>query len=485
VGGGLTGSTLLDEVADLVEYPAVVAGSFPDEFLRLPEEVLTTTMIHHQHYFPVVDAEETLLPVFLAVTNIEVDEPHRIAVNAERVLVARLRDARFFWESDRGRPLESRLERLDTLQFHRTLGSYRAKADRLERLAAWIVTSVFERPALADAARRAGRLAKVDLTTDMVREFTELQGTMGGIYAREEGAPDEVWRAIYHHYLPVAPEPGAPPAAEQLGRAAATWAAVSLADKLDSIVGLFSAGERPTGTRDPFGMRRQLQGALRVLVELPELTGLAPTVQWQTLVAEASSALAVDPAPFAADLQSFAADRLRHLFSLRGFRAEEIEAALFSLDPPAAPLTARRRLEALREHRGSTEFQALAALFKRVRNLAREISPEPQASYPDGFDRGRLSDPAERQLLAAYDAVAPRIRAATAAGDYRSAVSLAAGLRPQVDEFFARVFVMADDDQLRRARLMLLVHLRDLVLEVGDIAHLSTDVPATAAERAG
>ena len=186
---------LLHEVADLVEYPSVVAGVFPPEFLALPDEVLTTTMIHHQHYFPVLDDQQKLLPAFLAVTNIEVEQPQKIAINAERVLTARLRDARFFWDADRRTPLEAKLARLDTLLFHKALGSYAAKAERLERLARWIVTEAFGgTPAQADDAGTAGRLAKADLTTDMVREFTELQGVMGGIYAREDGSSDGVWK---------------------------------------------------------------------------------------------------------------------------------------------------------------------------------------------------------------------------------------------------------------------------------------------------
>ena len=271
---------LLDEVPDLVEWPAVVAGTFPAEFLALPEEVLTTTMIHHQHYFPVVDDHGKLKAAFLAVTNVEVERPELISRNSERVLTARLRDAQFFWNADRKVPLESRIARLDTILFHKKLGSYKAKAERVERLAEWVAREALAQPADAADAAMAGRLCKADLGTDLVREFTELQGTMGGIYAREEGLPEAVWKAIYYHYLPVAVEPDAPPTRAQLGAGAITWAAVSIADKLDTLVGLFSAGERPTGSRDPYGLRRQAHGLFRTLVDLPELTGLTvrPTV---------------------------------------------------------------------------------------------------------------------------------------------------------------------------------------------------------------
>src|SRR5690606_16146687 len=236
VSGHAQAEALLEEVPDLVEFPSVVGGAFSAEFLSLPEEVLTTTLIRHQHFFPVVGMNGRLMPAFLAVTNTQPTNERAIATNAERVVTARLRDARFFWDADRQVGLEARLERLETLLFHEALGSYRRKARRIEALAGWIAAEVLWRPDLADAARRAGRLAKADLATEMVGEFAELQGTMGGIYAREAGEPEAVWKAIYHHYLPVAVERTAPPAADALGEAGAAWAAVALADKLDTLV---------------------------------------------------------------------------------------------------------------------------------------------------------------------------------------------------------------------------------------------------------
>src|SRR6185436_4345328 len=323
LGGRVSGlvaahSSLLQEVPDLVEYPSVVAGHFPVEFLQLPEEVLTTTMIHHQHYFPVVDEEGKLKPAFLAVTNMQSEKPEIIARNSERVLTARPRDARFFWDADRKATLESRVERLGTILFHKKLGSYREKATRVASLAAFIAGDVFGQPGAVADAERAGRLCKADLATDMVRELTELQGTMGGIYAREEGQPEQVWKAIYYHYLPIGVEADAPPSRNQLGHAAVSWAAVSLADRLDSVVGMFIAGERPTGSRDPLGLRRQAQGAVKILADLPELTGISATVTLGPLLARAAE-------PFggykdaAALLATFMADRLAYLLTERGF----------------------------------------------------------------------------------------------------------------------------------------------------------------------
>jgi glycyl-tRNA synthetase beta chain len=242
-------ASLIEEVADLVEYPAVVAGFFDAGFLVLPGEVLATTLVHHQHWFPVVTDQGRLKEAFLAVVNTQPADERVIAKNAERVVAARLRDAKFFWEADRAQTLESRLERLHTVAFHKKLGSYRDKAERIEKLAAWIASDVLARPEIAAHAAIAARLAKADLTTDMVYEFPELQGTMGGIYAREEGQPEAVWKSIYFHYLPLGVEADAAPARAQLGEAAAVWAAVSLADKLDTVVGLTNAGEKATGSR--------------------------------------------------------------------------------------------------------------------------------------------------------------------------------------------------------------------------------------------
>src|SRR5688500_16913843 len=265
---------LLDEVADLVEFPGVVAGFFDRAFLELPKEVLATTLVHHQHYFPVLSDTGEVKEAFLAVVNTQPKDERLIAKNAERVVAARLRDARFFWESDRRIRLESRLERLHTVLFHKKLGSYRDKAERIERLAGWIAAEVFGEPEAAAPAALAARLAKADLTTDMVFECPELKGTMGGVYAREEGHPEPVWKAIYHQYLPVGVEADAAPSRSDLGAAAVSWAALSLADKLDTVTGLVHAGERATGSRDPFGLRRQMHGIVRILMDLPELTGV-------------------------------------------------------------------------------------------------------------------------------------------------------------------------------------------------------------------
>ncbi len=461
-------SSLLQEVPDLVEYPSVVAGHIPVEFLKLPEEVLTTTMIHHQHYFPVVDEEGRLKPAFLAVTNMQAERPEIIARNSERVLTARLRDARFFWDEDRKSTLASRIDRLSTILFHKKLGSYRQKADRIAALAAWIAEEAFGRPDASAHAEQAARLCKADLATDMVRELTELQGTMGGIYAREEGLPEEIWKAIYFHYLPVGVEADAPPSRQQLGAAAVTWAAVALADKLDSVVGMFWAGERPTGGRDPLGLRRQAQGAVKILVDLPDLAGLENRLPLGRLLEQAALPFGGFGESEAAVL-SFMGDRLSHLLEQRGFDIRSVRAVTHGGPATISPLEALRKLEALSQMSGSESLRGVATLLKRVKNISKGV-PSPTA-----LDTTLLAEPAERALVSALQAGESNIRAAASRGDYRDAFTGIAALQAPVAKFFDDVLVMADDERLRAARLGLVSALRGLILDIADISEIVTD----------
>jgi len=466
-------AALLQEVPDLVEYPSVVAGAFDREFLSLPEEVLTTTMIHHQHFFPLVDQAGKLLPAFLAVINIVPDDPQPIARNAERVLTARLRDARFFWESDRSVPLEGRLDRLSTVLFHKAVGSYRQKAERIETLAGWIAETALGRPNAAEHARTAARLAKADLATDMVRELTELQGTMGGIYARAEGLPEPVWKAIYYQYLPAGLEPNAPPTRNDLATGGVTWAAVSLADKLDTLVGLFGAGERPTGSRDPFGLRRQAHGVFKILVDLPEVVGLEARPSIGALLAAASGTGLARPDPA---LHEFLLERLRYVLEQRGFDVRNVRA----VTPAAAvaeirPLDALRKLQVLPEFTGSPEFRQLATAFKRVQNIARELpDAEFERAETGASDlRGALREPAELGLFDEMEQRRAAIEHAVASGTaFRAALVAAAGIGPAVDRFFTDVFVMVDDAQLKQARLRLMKRLERLILQIADISEI-------------
>ncbi len=481
VATALVGQSLLQEVPDLVEYPFVLSGRFADEFLRLPSEVLATTMIHHQHFFPVLSDEGRLLPVFLAVLNCEPEKPEVVSRNLERVLTARLRDARFFWDADRQQPLDGFVDRLDTVLFHKKLGSYRAKADRVAKLAEWICRETFGRPDEAAAAAEAGRLCKADLATDMVRELTELQGTMGGIYAREDGHPEAVWKAIYHHYLPLGVEADAPPTRAQLGDAAITWAAVSLADKLDTLVGMFAAGERPTGSRDPFGLRRAAQGVVRILVDLPELTGLDLQVTLGQLVAGAEPPFAdlieADRFACASALWAFLTERVRYVLEQRGHDVRNVRAVTHGDLQHVSPLVARRKLDVLADLAPTDDFRTLAAVFKRVRNIVGKNVPvtPSMASLDESGEPldGVLVEPAERALWAEYERRRPIIEAAAARGTaFREAFVEAARFGPSVATFFDDVMVMADDPRLREARLRLMWKLERLILQLADVSEI-------------
>lgn len=469
-------STLDAEAPDLVEQPAVVAGTFPREFLALPDEVLSTTMVHHQHYFPVVDADGRLAAHFLAVTNTPGGDPARdarIAGNSERVLTARLRDARFFWDADRARRLDDRLDRLDTLVFHKRLGSYRAKSERVAALAGRFAAEVLGRPDAAAGARRAAELSKADLATDMVGEFPELQGVMGGVYAREQGEPEAVWKAVYHHYLPIGVGADDPPPRDALGAAAVTWAAVALADKVDTVAGLFAAGEKPTGSRDPLGIRRQAQGLLRILVDLPELTALDVRVAVGQILGPARGMHAQDGGARSGPVD-FLLERLRYLLEERGFDRRNVRAVTHLPLDAIRPLDARRKLEVLPEFTDTADFRTLAALFKRVRNIARELG---DGGAPDEPFETALREPAERALLADLTARRSVIDAAVETGaGFREAFAAAAALGPAVDRFFLDVFVMADDPAIRRARLLLLHRVEQVILRLADVSEI---VPET------
>ena len=452
---------LVEEVPDLIEYPTVVAGSFSPSFLELPAEVLTTTLIHHQHYFPVTDSSGRLLPHFLAVTNTQAGNDRAIATNAERVVTARLRDARFFWDSDRtfaaakdeaatdaaAKGLEARLPRLETVLFHKALGSYGEKAKRVEALARWIAKDVLkESDPIVEYAARAARLCKADLATDMVGEFPELQGVMGGVYARAAGEPDEVWKAIYHHYAPVGVEADAPPTAAQLGAAKSTWAAVSLADKLDTLIGLFKAGEKPTGSRDPFGMRRAAQGVMKVLADMDTL-GL-PMVDPRVLLRQAAENMG---GADTAAVSEFLEERWVHLLEKRGFG----RVARVVKQDWTSPVTGLRKADALTQElaRAGSELPALAELYKRVCNITKGVEPTRELAEI----RTHLKEPAE---LALADAMA-------AAGDDF------VKLRAPVAKFFEDVMVMVDDAALKDARLGMLARLRVAIQQgVGDLSQL-------------
>jgi glycyl-tRNA synthetase beta chain len=464
------GSDLLHEVPDLVEYPSVIAGTFAHEFLELPEEVLTTTLIHHQHYFPVEGEDGKLKNAFLAVINTEPDNERTIARNAERVVTARLRDARFFWEADRKTTLESRIERLGTLLFHKKLGTYKEKAERIEKLAQLVAAQVLGADdATAQMAGQAARLAKADLTTDMVREFTELQGTMGGIYARADGLPEEVWKAIYFHYLPHGVEADAPPTKAQLGKASVTWAAVSLADKLDTLVGMFAAGEKPTGSRDPYGLRRAAQGVVKILADLSVKSRSHPLRELLALASAGFETLSPMEG-WRATYNEFMRERVLHLLERRGFDPQE---ALAVAEHWENPELAVQRVQAVAKYRGSSDFKAMAALFKRIKNITKDADGLASQTFEEL--KSKLKEPAELVLADEIATRSPAIQEALLKSRFDDVMKEIVSFREPVDRFFADVMVMTDDPVLRATRLAYLVRLRQQILLFADPSAIVQD----------
>ena len=447
----------IDLVAQLVEWPGVVLGTYPEEFLALPDEVRHTVLIHHQHYLPLEGK-----PSFIAVTNMGSDPHGYIQKGSERVVAARLRDAKFFWDEDMARPLEERRDELEGVLFHKKLGSYRRKVERMLPLAEWIAQRCHVREI---SVRRAIELSKCDLLTSMVREFPELQGIMGGIYSREQGECDEVWKAIYSHYYPLG-----------FGEAEMfplnrEGVVVSLTDKLDLLTSMFSVGTLPTGSRDPFGLRRAALGVIRLLLESEKRLNFPIEVSLETLLTEAYRNVGK---PYnevnldaQAKLREFFIERLRYIFE-RDFRYDEVN-AVFSIGALNLPVTDLRcRLEAIRSLRGSENFAALSIACKRVRNILGEQSPI-------AVDPKLLVETEEEELYRALRNVSPRANLEIQRREYEIALKTLSTIRPQVDQFFEKVLVRTEDKAIRSNRLALLNLLYTLFNRVADLSEITAD----------
>lgn len=443
-------------LANLVEWPGGVVGRYPEEFSSLPEEIRNTVLIHHQKYIPLRQTA-----AFLAVTNMPGDPKQYIRKGSERVVVARLRDAKFFWDEDLKRPLDSRRQDLEGVLFHGVLGSYARKVDRLRDLA----TELSSLCGIAEqAVTRAATLAKCDLTTGMVGEFPELQGIVGGLYAREQGESEDVWKAVYGHYRPLGLGD------EEDFPLNAAGVLLSLADKLDTLAGLFWAGEVPSGSRDPFALRRAAQGVIRLLLEAGPRLGMELALSPEELLERTFERVEQQQGRRAKDprakklLEEFFAERLRFVFQ-REFRYDEVN-AVFALGPLTfPPEELRRRLTALATLRGSEDFEALSVAFKRVRNILSGGSPgevDPQA----------FREEAERHLWAAFRKVEPKTAELIAGGEYVKALRELSRLRPQVDAFFDKVLVMDPDVKLRENRLALLHAMQSAFTRVADLSEI-------------
>jgi glycyl-tRNA synthetase beta chain len=471
-GAGEAGDPdLLEEVTHLVEWPTVIAGEFDAAYLSLPTEILVTAMRHHQRYFSLIAPGGRLLNRFLAVINGPADTTGAIRRGNEWVLRARLADARFFWEEDRKTPLAPLAPRLERVTFHERLGSYARKVERMVRLAE-VVGGAFEgarRKPDRRALLEAVRLSKVDLTTRMVKEFPELEGLVGGLYARADGLPAAVADAIYGHYLPRAPEDPLPATPE--------GAVLSLVDRLDTQAGIFRLGIVPTGSRDPYGLRRSVHGACRILIETGVHVSLTDLIERALDGYEGEHAPA-DGAPRAqarAALLEFYRARLQHLGEGAGLRQDSVRAALqASIDDPC---DARLRMQALDAIRSEAGFESLARAHKRIKNIVRD--------QPAGaFDARRLRDAAEKELHRALEASRPAIEAAVSRHEPLEALRQIARLRPALDAFFEEVMVLAEDRSLRDNRLALLQSIAALFLRVGDFSEIVVEgEPAGTAAR--
>lgn len=450
-GRAVIDDDLLDEVTALVEWPVPVLGGIEARYLELPAEVLITTIQNNQKYFPVKDAQGRLLPYFITFSNLDSTRSDTVREGNERVVRPRLADAEFFWNLDRRRTLESRVEELGQVTFQKTLGSLLDKNERVRHLAQIIAERLGFDGAAAD---RAARLAKADLLTAMVGEFPELQGIMGRYYALAEGEPVAIAMAIEEQYLPRV-SGGALPETD-------TGRVLALAEKLDTLAGIFSAGLIPTGDKDPYALRRAALGAIRIIIE----SGLELDVPELLDAALGQFRHAFDAGKTRELVHNFMLERLRGYCLDRGYRPDEFEAVLAVW--PASLVDFERRLGAVRAFRHLPEAESLAAANKRIRNILRKAGEAVVANVDDAG----LSEPAEKALLEAVRDARESTLPMLQQGDYAAALRRLAQLRACVDGFFDTVMVMAEDAALRRNRLGLLAIVEGLFLDIADISRL-------------
>ncbi|EHS7465529.1 glycine--tRNA ligase subunit beta [Vibrio cholerae] len=441
---------LVEEVTSLVEWPVVMTAKFEEKFLKVPAEALVYTMKGDQKYFPVYDASKKLLPNFIFVSNIESKEPRHIVEGNEKVVRPRLADAEFFFNTDRKRPLVDRLPLLENAIFQQQLGTIKDKTDRITELAGYIAEQI---GADVEKSKRAGLLAKCDLMTSMVFEFTDTQGVMGMHYARHDGEAEEVAIALNEQYMPRF-------AGDELPSRGVS-AAVAMADKLDTIVGIFGIGQAPKGS-DPFALRRASLGVLRILVEYGYQLDLVD------LIAKAKSLFGnrLTNANVEQEVIEFMLGRFPTWYQDAGFSIDIIQAVLAR--NPTKPADFDQRVKAVSHFRALEEAEALAAANKRVGNILAKYDGE----LGEEIDLALLQEDAEKALAEAVEIMAEALEPAFATGNYQEALSKLAGLRAPVDAFFDNVMVMADDEALKKNRLTLLNKLRNLFLQIADISLL-------------
>ncbi|OBS09381.1 glycine--tRNA ligase subunit beta [Acidihalobacter prosperus] len=452
-GRAMLDEDLLDEVTALVEWPVAVAGSFEARFLDVPHEALITTMIDNQRYFPVIGADGRLMAHFITVANLESRDEDQVRIGNERVIRPRLHDAEFFWQQDRRQPLAARREALKGMVFQKQLGTLYDKSERLAVLAGAIASRLGADPA---QGRRAGELAKCDLVTGMVFEFTELQGVMGRHYAQHDGEPAAVAQALADQYRPAHAGDDLPEGS--IGQA------LALAEKLDTLVGIFAIGQRPSGTKDPFALRRSALGVVRILME----RDLALDLRELLVLAAEGLAGQVDAAGAVEAVFDYVMERLTAYYAERDIPGDVVEAVLACRPTRLTDLD--RRVQAVQAFRALPEAESLAAANKRIRNLLRQAGDDAGAAVA----QAQLTEAAERALFEALTAAEAETAPLFERGDYGQALARLAGLRMPVDAFFDAVMVMAEDAGVRRNRIALLARLSELFLRVADISRLQS-----------
>ncbi len=471
---------LLNTVVNLTEFPGVILGNFDPAFLSLPEEVLVTVMRDHQKYFAVESANGKLAPHFLAVLNTDGDRDGIIRHGNERVLRARFNDAQFFWHADQKIPLEQRVQMLGSVTFHRDLGSYLAKTERTQSIAANL-NDLFRKRGISadqDVIGQASRLAKTDLTTELVKEFTELQGIIGGLYAKAQGnsflspaQTEKMAQAIYDHYRPESAEDAVPRSTE--------GAIVSIADKADSIAGMFALGLQPSGSRDPFALRRQANGIVRVLAERELPLRLSEVFDFALNGYRSSGDLKpklreLDRAPQA--LAAFFRERLEfYLRDVRGFAYDVVNAVLAAGSDDV--VDAISRAEAVTQIRPTEDFLAISMAFKRIKNILRQAQ-ESGKKWPEEFKPADLVDPAEKELGTRVAETRTRVQSLRQSKQEREALAHIAQLRPVVDTFFDKVMVMVNDEKLRTNRLALLATMQRSFSTIADFSEIVAEKAA-------
>ncbi|MGD0169107.1 MAG: glycine--tRNA ligase subunit beta [Smithella sp.] len=444
---------LLETVSLIVEYPVIVRGGFEEEYLKIPKEVLTTTMISHQKYFPVINDEGKLLPHFIAVSNTRPRDIAVVAKGNERVLRARLADASFFFEEDKKVSLEDRVESLKKVVFHTLLGTSHKKVMRFRKLAVKIASKV--KPSVKKNVDRAALLAKADLESLMVGEFSELQGIMGREYALLAGEKPEIANAIYEHYLPIVAGGDLPQTDE--------GAIVGIADKIDTITGFFGVGLPPTGTADPYAMRRQALGIINII--LSRRYSLSLNFLIDESIALLKDVLKRPADDIKKDVLDFFKGRLQNQLITQGYAYDTVDAVLSAdIDELVEVIEKIKALEAFRQN---PEFEPISIAFKRVDNILKD--------FHDGqIDVGLLSADAEINLFSSFDNIKTRVEKGIAEEDFNAALNKLAALRPPVDAFFDNVMVMDKDEKVRFNRLSLLAEISALFHKIADFSKIVT-----------